>query len=62
MRNKVIALEYESYRVVSVGVPVRVLVLLGTDTVNYKVSACIMIKTTHDVKQGGLTSAGGAED
>ena len=57
MRYKVIALEYETDGVVPVGVPVGILVLLGTDAVDEQITAGILVKTAQNVEHGGLAAA-----
>ena len=52
--NQVIALEYETNRVVTVGVPVPVLVLLGGCPVDDQVSAVVPVQAADDVQQSGL--------
>ena len=62
MGDKIICLKNKTYLVVTVAVPVSVLVELGGDTVDDKVTVCILVKTADDIKQGGFTAAGRAED
>ena len=60
--NEVVALEHEAHRVVAVGIPVAVLVLLGGAAVDDEVAAGVAIQPTDDVQRGGLAAAGWAED
>ena len=57
MRNQVIALEYETDRVVTVRVPVPVLISLCGYAVDYEVSVVVAVKAADDVEQGGLARA-----
>ena len=57
MRDKVIALKNEADRVISIGVPVSVLVFFGGYSVDYQVAGGVMVKTTDNIQQGGLSAA-----
>ena len=62
MGNKIIALEYEADRVVSVGIPIRCFKGFCRLSVDDKVAVGILIKSTDDIKHRGLTAARGTED
>ena len=51
VRDQVIALEYETDRVVSVGIPVPVLISLCGNAVDNEVSRIVAVETSDDVKQ-----------
>ena len=54
VRDQVIALEYETYRVVSVRIPVPVLISLCGNAVDNEVSRIVAVETSDDVKQRRL--------
>ena len=49
MRDKIVTLEYETYAVVAVGIPVAVFVFLGGNAVYYKVAGSISVQPAYDV-------------
>ena len=55
MRNQVIALEYETDRVVTVRVPVPVLISLCGYAVDNEVTRIVTVETSDNVKKRGLT-------
>ena len=62
VRNQVIALENKADTVVSVYVPVAVTVKLCADTIDNKITGGVSVKTANNVKHGGLTASGRAEN
>ena len=62
MRDQVIALEDEADRMVAVGIPVAVFVILGRAAIDHKVAFGVLVETTNDVEHRGFTAAGGTED
>ena len=62
MRNEVVALEDKADRMVAVGVPIGVAVLLGGDAVDDQVAAGVLIQASDDVEQSCLSAARGAEN
>ena len=60
--DQVVALKHEADRMIAVGVPISVSVFLGGNAVDQKVALGILIKTSDDVEQSGLSTARGAED
>ena len=61
VRDEVVALEHEAYRVVAVSVPVLVAVVPGRAAVYHKVAAGVLVEAADDVQQRRLPAAGGAE-
>ena len=57
MGDKVVALKDKAYRVVAVSVPISVLVILGGNAVDNKVTRGIMVKSADDVEQRSLAAA-----
>jgi hypothetical protein len=57
VRYQVIALEYESDRVIAVRVPISITEGLGGFTVDYQVTVGVSVKTSYDVEQGGLSAS-----
>ena len=57
MRDQIIALENEPYRVISVCIPVSILVFLGADPVDYQISFSILIESAQNIKHCCLTAA-----
>ena len=62
MGNEVVALEYEAYAVVAVGVPVAILEVLGRAPVDEQVAVRVTVQAAHDIEQGGLTASRGTQD
>ena len=57
MRDKIVALEYKTYGMVAVDVPVCGFVLLRGLPVDYKIAAGVLVKTAYDVQQRSLAAA-----
>ena len=62
VRDQIIALENEAYRMVSVNVPVAVLKFLGGFTAYDEVARGVPVKTAYDVEHSGLSAARFSED
>ena len=62
VHDQVIALEYKADRVIAIGIPVGIAVLLGGATANDQITAGVAVKTANDIQHRGLSAAGGAED
>ena len=57
VRDEVVGLEYEAYRVVAVGVPVAVLILLRGAAVYHEVALGVLVEAADDVQQRRLAAA-----
>ncbi len=62
VRNEVVALEYKSYSVVAVGIPVVVLIILRGLALDYKVARRVFVESAYDVQKRRLSAAGCAEN
>ena len=62
VRYQVIGLEYETYAVVAVGIPIAVLIIFGGDALDYKVARRVMVESADDVQKGGFAAARRAEN
>ena len=60
MRDQVIALEHETDRVVTVGIPVAVLIFFRGDAVDDQVAAVIAVEAADDIKERRFSRAAGA--
>ena len=61
MRDQVITLKHKSNRMIAVGVPVPVFILLGRDLID-QITAVITIQSADDIEQRCLTGTTGAQD
>ncbi len=57
VRNKVVALEYKTNRVIAICVPVAVAVTARGASVNYQVTLGVLVKAANDVEQRGFAAA-----
>ena len=62
MGDKIIALEYEAYRMVSVGIPIRVLEGLGGFAIYDEVSVGVAVESAYYVEKGGFSASRLTED
>ncbi len=62
MGNEVIALENESYGMVTVGIPIPVVVFLRAPALYYEVAGSVLVKSAYNIQQGGFTAARSAQN
>ena len=61
VRDQVVGLEDEADRVIAVGIPVSVLVILGRDVVDDQVAVIVAVEAADDVQKGRLARTGRSE-
>ena len=62
MRNQIVALKNESDRMVSVGIPVSVLILLCRYSVDNQVSAVITVQPSDNIQKCRFSGTARSED
>ena len=62
MRNEIITLENESYRMVPISIPVSVFILFGRGSVDDKVTFIITIQTSDNIQQGRFPGTGRSQN
>jgi len=62
MWDKVIALEDEADRVVTVGIPIGVNEIFSRAAIDNEVAAGVMVEAADDIEEGSFTATGLAED
>ena len=62
VHDQVIALEHKADGMISIGIPIPILVLLGGGTVNDQVAFGIAVQTADNIEHGGLAAARLAEN
>ena len=62
MRNEVIALEHKADAVVTIGVPIAIVKILGRNTVDQQVARVKVVEPADNVEHRGLTRTRGTQD
>ena len=62
MRDQIVTLEYESYRVIPVGIPIPVFIFLSGYSINDKIAAVIAVQPANDIKKRRLSRTARPQD
>ena len=62
MRNQIVALKNEADRMIPVGIPIGITIVLGRNAVDPQISRCITVESADDIQKRCLSAAGGTEN